>query len=84
MGKYRKRPIEIEAWQWVGDQKQMPVPPAPSRLLKQNWRGRWLLKTLEGWFVLTPGDWIICGIAGEFYPCKPNIFAATYEAAEKT
>lgn len=32
--------------------------------------------------VATPGDWIICGVQGEFYPCKPDIFAASYEPAE--
>lgn len=38
--------------------------------------------TLEGSLFAAPGDWIIQGIAGEFYPCKPDIFAATYEAVE--
>ena len=37
--------------------------------------------TLEGAMVADPGDWIIRGVAGEFYPCKPEIFAATYELA---
>ena len=36
--------------------------------------------TLEGTMYASPGDWIIRGVAGEFYPCKPDIFAATYEA----
>lgn len=40
------------------------------------------IKTLEGGHVVCPGDWIICGVAGEFYPCKPDIFAATYELVE--
>jgi hypothetical protein len=38
------------------------------------------IDTLEGGHVVCPGDWIITGIKGEVYPCKPNIFAATYEA----
>lgn len=44
--------------------------------------GRWRLeiKTLEGVVTASPGDWVICGVAGEFYPCKPSIFEATYEA----
>lgn len=38
------------------------------------------IKTLEGVMIARPGDWIICGVKGEFYPCKADIFAATYEA----
>ncbi len=37
--------------------------------------------TLEGGHIVCPGDWIITGVQGERYPCKPDIFAATYEAA---
>lgn len=40
------------------------------------------ISTLEGDHKVTPGDWIIRGVAGEHYPCKPDIFAATYEPAE--
>lgn len=39
------------------------------------------IDTLEGRMVVSPGDWVICGVAGERYPCKPDIFAATYEEA---
>ena len=39
----------------------------------------WDIKTLEGTMSAGPGDWIICGTTGELYPCKPDIFAATYE-----
>lgn len=42
------------------------------------------IETLEGGHLVTPGDWIIKGVKGEFYPCKPDIFAATYEPAEAT
>lgn len=38
-----------------------------------------IIKTLEGTHHAAPGDWIICGIAGEIYPCKPDIFELTYE-----
>ena len=38
--------------------------------------------TEEGVMIASPGDWIICGVKGEFYPCKPDIFAATYDPAE--
>ena len=37
------------------------------------------IKTLEGVMTASPGDWIICGVDGEIYPCKPDIFAKTYE-----
>lgn len=42
------------------------------------------IKTLEGEMRADPGDWIIRGVAGEFYPCKPDIFAATYDPVEAT
>lgn len=41
------------------------------------------IQTLEGKHLARPGDWIIKGVKGEFYPCKPDIFAATYEAVEE-
>lgn len=40
------------------------------------------IDTLEGGHIVCPGDWIITGVAGERYPCKPDIFAQTYEPAE--
>ncbi len=40
-----------------------------------------LVRTLEGTMAANPGDWIIRGVKGEFYPCKPDIFEATYEPA---
>jgi hypothetical protein len=40
------------------------------------------IDTLEGGHIVCPGDWVITGVQGEHYPCKPDIFAATYEAAE--
>ena len=80
MGNFRKRPVVIQAEQWIGNEKEMPIPPAPHDLLRNHsGTGRWQLKTLEGWYNLTPGDWIIKGIKGEYYPCKPDIFEQTYE-----
>jgi hypothetical protein len=40
------------------------------------------IATLEGTMRANPGDFVICGVKGEFYPCKPDIFAATYDAVE--
>jgi len=80
--KFRKKPVVIEASQWFkhGDHSmvtKLPSPHAEDRL-DLGW-----INTLEGGHVVKPGDWIITGVAGEHYPCKPDIFEATYEAAEE-
>lgn len=78
MAKYRKKPVVIEATQWLGWEK------GPSNLGVQRHRVTpeyvtgWI-DSLEGCMTVTPGDWIITGLAGEKYPCKPDIFAQTYE-----
>ncbi len=46
--------------------------------------GRFIIATLEGLHWVDPGDWVIRGVAGEFYPCKPDIFAATYDPQPET
>ena len=53
---------------------------APKRLLVA-YEDRLIVRTLEGDVMALDGDWIIKGVRGEFYPCKPDIFAATYEVA---
>lgn len=86
MPKYRKKPVVIWAEQWLPDEGQEQMPPAPSDLLRNKLKyGRhigWELKTLEGWYTLTPGDFLICGVQDEWYPCKPDIFEATYEPVD--
>lgn len=76
--KFRKKPVVIEATQWFkpGDHPAVVLNSAPSRYADEGipW-----VETLEGGHVVTPGDWIITGVKGEHYPCKPDIFAATYE-----
>jgi len=91
MTKFRKKPVVIEAKQWfehgdhgsvitkyskdnginihraVCDHDQIPM-----RL--HGW-----IKTLEGGHIVCPGDWIITGVAGKHYPCKPDIFEKTYD-----
>jgi hypothetical protein len=47
-----------------------------------DWSRMGIIETLEGKHVVTPNDWIIKGVKGEFYPCKSDIFEATYEAVE--
>lgn len=76
---YRKKPVVIEAVQWTGcNLKEL-----------QNFVGsastydeQLTIHTLEGDHVANVGDYIIKGVQGEFYPCKPDIFAKTYEAVE--
>jgi len=70
--KFRKKPIVIEATQWF---KKGDHP----KVICKNSNGC-VIKTLEGYMWVTPGDWIITGVKGEHYPCKPDIFEATYEA----
>jgi len=76
MAKFRKRPIIVEAEQWFPGIKVEGV--------QEKARGTYgYIKTLEGGHIVTPGDWIITGIAGEKYPCKPAIFEATHEPIEE-
>ena len=74
--KFRKKPVVIEATQWF---KNGDHPAVFIGCLS----GRPKIDTLEGPMFVTPGDWIITGIKGERYPCKPDIFAATYEPVEE-
>src|SRR5262245_36108544 len=84
MARYRKKPVVIEAEQWlpVGNTGTMPVPSAPPEVLRRAGEG-WQIRTIEGWLELTPGDWIIRGVEGEYYPCKPSVFEATYEPTDE-
>ena len=77
--KFRKRPVVIEATQWfkMGDRPAV----YPKRNSASDLWG--YIETLEGQHIVTPGDWIITGIKGERYPCKPDIFAATYEEVKE-
>ncbi len=82
--KFRKKPVIIEATQWFqyGDHPavlQSPLDGYPDgyTLYHNGW-----IQTLEGGHIVTPGDWIITGVQGENYPCKPDIFEMTYERVE--
>lgn len=79
---FTKKPVEIEARQYDGTSRNA------SELMEwisENNYYAWkddddlVISTLEGPHHAKPGDWIIKGIKGEFYPCKPDIFDATYE-----
>lgn len=80
MAKYRKRPVVVDAEQWfpgrhvpgvVANRDNNPMTP-----------NRYSIETWEGHMAVAPGDWIITGVKGEKYPCKPDIFAATYDPVE--
>ena len=90
MAQYRKKPVVIEAVQWNGKNfdaiskftgywhgHKKAHEDAEERALKT---GEMHIYTLEGVMTASAGDWVIKGIKGEFYPCKNDIFEATYEA----
>lgn len=81
--RYKKKPIVIEAFkvgdeppQWFKDEINKPKQEKQMRSIAY---GTVEIKTLEGVMTANFGDYIIKGIKGEFYPCKPDIFEATYE-----
>ena len=86
--KFRKKPVVIEAVQFTGENQAEVLAFCRPNLSKTALDGAQIMKlpviitTLEGDLTASPGDWIIKGVKGEFYPCKPDIFEATYDAAE--
>ena len=73
--KYRKKPVVIEAMEWTGHNRLQILdfcgfPPGDAHVK---------IETLEGVMSANVGDFIIKGVQGEFYPCKPDIFWQTYE-----
>lgn len=84
MSYYRKKPVVIEAMQLREGIDPWPI----IRWVRKNGgmigdhptQRAFLIVTLEGEHIVSMNDWIIKGVKGEFYPCKPDIFAATYEA----
>lgn len=92
MAKFRKKPVVIEAVRVPTETLPGSLWDEVLRFLKPlkpgigwtggNRTGSIFIKTLEGQMEARGGDWIIRGIKGEFYPCKPDIFAATYDEVE--
>lgn len=83
---YRKKPVVIEAVQFDGsgdscDEVDRFLGAATPKQWKTRTNDGGYIITLEGDMEFRPGDWIIKGVKGEFYPCKPDIFTATYEPA---
>lgn len=91
MAKFRKKPVVIEAMQytdsipsnhrlkdWAGDELNWVWGTRKDGSVGPMIR----LETLEGGIFAVPGDWIVKGVKGEFYPCKPDIFEQTYDLVE--
>ena len=85
MGKVRKKPVVVEAMQIT----EATTPDDIAAFINCPEGSTYTvigdlleIHTLEGTMRADVGDWIIKGVAGEFYPCKPDIFAATYEAVD--
>lgn len=79
--KYVKKPVVVEAIQWDGKNTNDVLAFGPGKITYTEITGSHLMIfTLEGTMTAIVGDWIIKGIKGEFYPCKPDIFEASYEA----
>lgn len=88
MAFYRKKPVVIEAFKWTGGPDQTEDPEwvcdairAGDVRFKHEGTPEvvLLIDTLEGTHIANQGDWIIRGVKGELYPCKPDIFEMTYE-----
>lgn len=81
--RYRKKPVVIEAMRYNGlNELQVAAWMGPACDGAHTHPDGFAIRTFEGQMVARPGDWIIKGVKGEFYPCKPEIFEATYEAVE--
>ena len=93
--KFRKKPVVIDAVQFTEELRDAIVldgaecPPGVRRGAttwhpesRKVWHADFYVQTLEGRMTVELGDWIITGVKGEHYPCKPDIFAATYEPAD--
>ncbi|EHI69448.1 hypothetical protein ACVRY7_07790 [Streptococcus ictaluri] len=90
--KYKKKPVEVEAFQWYGDIHQKEDPEWIISAISEE--RAWIevdkvvnspvlrTNTLEGVMTAYPSDYIIKGIQGEFYPCKPDVFEQSYEKVE--
>jgi hypothetical protein len=91
--KFQKKPVVIEAFEFTaeakGDEHSWPSWLKDASKKRRDIPGAFynsefgfLINTLEGKHTVSEGDWIIRGVKGELYPCKPDIFDLTYEAVE--
>ena len=81
---YRKKPVTVEAVQWTGENHAEMCEFIDPEVFEIIPRVGLVIHTLEGDHHASPGDYIIKGVNGEFYPCKPDIFAKTYASAALT
>ena len=79
--KFRKKPVVIEAVHYDGTNEgyERVCAFAPGVHFEPTGDSKFIVPTLEGPHTASPGDWIIRGVKGELYPCKPDIFEQTYE-----
>lgn len=81
---YRKKPVTVEAIQWTGENHAEMCEFIDPEVFEIKPKEGLIIHTLEGDHHASPGDYIIKGVNGEFYPCKPDIFAKTYEPVTLT
>lgn len=81
MAQFRKKPVVIEAARWLSTMTlgDLPEWARPHGYVHVDVAGTLTITTLKGQMRADRGDWIIRGVKGELYPCKPDIFAATYD-----
>lgn len=94
MMKYRKKPVEVEAIQWIGNTSEIKKfcgDKCSYSIYDSAWqvgkgvpREELIIHTLEGDMKVSRNDYIIKGVNGEVYPCKPDIFEKTYEMVEES
>jgi hypothetical protein len=91
IAQYTKLPVTVDAIQWDGDQQRatkiiywIAGNNGAAHFVERDQLGDRciIIYTLEGSIRAMPGDWIIRGVRGEFYPCKPDIFEVTYDPVE--
>jgi hypothetical protein len=83
--RFRKKPLIIEATQFFYSKR--PWPEGVIEEEQGQFYGKYMdvgIRTPEGFMSVRNGDWIITGVEGERYPCKPSVFEATYEAVKET
>ena len=83
----RKKPVEVEAWlfdekKWQDDKTLYPMVEVNNPISSPMLRDKAGIVTLEGIMTVSDGDYIIKGVNGEFYPCKPDIFHKTYDVLD--
>lgn len=82
---YRKKPVVIEAVRFTAEDRARIITwiQMHGHQCDCSPDGSLIIPTAEGAMLASKGDWIIKGVIDEFYPCKPHVFAATYEAVEE-